>query len=110
VNYSQLPGLRTTAMMALPVTAGIGVASRYLWMGIALAVVGGTLVTVAKFFPRLAVEPVPHRRGRHRFGMRLGMTVNGRPVGEPAAKPEAPPVPAQRQSNHDTIVLYRVRR
>lgn len=46
------------------------------WVGIAFAVVGGALVTVSKFGPRIAVEPIPVGVR----GSRLRLTYNGRPV------------------------------
>lgn len=100
MNYSQIPA----AAYTLPVTTGLLVAYRYLWIGIAVAVIGATLLTVAKFFPRVAVEPTS-KGGRHR----LALTVNGRRVGEPAAPAGAAPVvPGQRVAGEDTVVLYRV--
>lgn len=45
------------------------------WIGIAMVVIGATILTVGKLFPRIAIEPVP-RGGRWRFAL----TVNGRPV------------------------------
>jgi hypothetical protein len=47
-----------------------------MWVGVAVAVLGGLLVTVSKFGPRLAVEPMPVgvRGSRFRF------TVNGKPL------------------------------
>lgn len=46
------------------------------WAGIAFAVIGGTLITVSKFAPRVAFEPVPTGIGSSRWRL----TVNGRPV------------------------------
>lgn len=46
------------------------------WLGVAIAVIGGTLLTVAKFAPRVAVEPVPVGVR----GSRWRLTVNGEPV------------------------------
>ncbi len=68
----------------LPVTgAGLTVGGlavsvmNVVWIGIAMAVIGGTLITLAKFGPRVAFEPVPVRVR----GSRFRLTVNGRPVG-----------------------------
>jgi len=47
-----------------------------LWLGIALAVLGGALITLTKFGPRIAVEPVPVGVR----GSRFRLTFNGRPV------------------------------
>ena len=47
------------------------------WLGVALAIIGGTLVTLSKFGPRVAVEPVPVGVRASRFRL----TVNGRAVG-----------------------------
>lgn len=61
-------------------TTGIGVAMtayRAAWYLIAFFVLAGTLLTVAKLFPRVAVEPIA-RRGRR---SRWRLTVNGRPLG-----------------------------
>ena len=47
-----------------------------LWLGIALAVLGGALITLTKFGPRIALEPVPVGVR----GSRFRLTFNGRPV------------------------------
>ena len=47
------------------------------WLGIAIAVIGGTLITLSKFGPRVAMEPVPVGVKASRFRL----TINGRPVG-----------------------------
>lgn len=52
------------------------------WLGVALAVLGGTLITLSKFGPRLALEPVPVGVR----GSRFRLTYNGRPR---RARPEA---------------------
>ncbi|WP_305783094.1 hypothetical protein [Symbioplanes lichenis] len=46
------------------------------WLGIAAAVIGGTLITLSKLAPRVAVEPVPVGVR----GSRFRVTWNGRPV------------------------------
>jgi uncharacterized protein (DUF58 family) len=46
------------------------------WLGIALAVAGGALVTAARLFPRIAIEPVPGDNGR----AKVRLTLNGRPI------------------------------
>lgn len=46
------------------------------WLGVAIAVLGGTLITLSKFGPRIAVEPVPVGVRASRFRL----TINGRPV------------------------------
>ena len=46
------------------------------WLGIAVAVIGGMLITLSKFGPRLAVEPVPVGVR----GSRFRLTLNGHPV------------------------------
>ncbi len=51
-------------------------AMNMVWLGIAIAVLGGALITASKFFPRIAIEPVPVGVR----GSRLSLTVNGRPV------------------------------
>lgn len=48
--------------------------TQYLWAAVALAVVGGALLTVANLAPRVALEPIPGAGG-HR---RLVLTINGR--------------------------------
>jgi hypothetical protein len=47
-----------------------------MWVGVAVAVLGGLLVTVSKFGPRLAVEPLPVGVR----GSRFRLTVNGKPL------------------------------
>ena len=47
-----------------------------IWLGVGLAVIGGTLVTLTKFGPRIAIEPIPVGVR----GSRFRLTVNGRPV------------------------------
>jgi hypothetical protein len=47
-----------------------------MWLGISLAVVGGLLITLTKFGPRVAVEPVPVGVR----GSKFRLTFNGRPV------------------------------
>lgn len=47
-----------------------------IWVGIALAVLGGALITLAKFGPRMAIEPMPVGVR----GSRFRLTFNGRPV------------------------------
>jgi hypothetical protein len=70
----------------LPVTgAGLtvgGIAMSFLnlvWLGIAVAVIGGMLITLSKFGPRVAFEPVPVGVS----GSKFRLTVNGRPVAWP---------------------------
>ena len=46
------------------------------WVGIALAVIGGAIVTLSKMGPRVAFEPVPVGVS----GSRWRLTVNGRPL------------------------------
>lgn len=46
------------------------------WVGIAIAVVGGALITLSKFGPRIAIEPVPVGVS----GSRFRLTVNGEQV------------------------------
>jgi hypothetical protein len=100
VNYSKIPG----AAAALPVTSGLVVAYKYLWLGIAIIVIGGALITAAKFFPRIAIEPVL-KDGRHR----LAVTVNGRPLRQkPSPNVPSIVIPQQRTSTEDTTVLYRI--
>lgn len=67
----------------LPVTgAGItigGIALTTLeltFIGVAIAVIGGALITFSKFFPRVAVDAQPVGVGKGR----LQLTVQGRPV------------------------------
>ena len=52
-----------------------------IWLGIALAVIGGALLTLTKFGPRVAVEPVPVGVR----GSRFRVTFNGRPMWSRAA-------------------------
>jgi len=47
-----------------------------IWVGVALAVIGGTLITLTKVGPRLALEPMPVGVR----GSRFQLTVNGRPI------------------------------
>ncbi len=66
--------LGTTGYLASTGTAAL---LGQLWLAVALLVIGGTLLTIAKVLPRLAVEPVrTDDESRHR----LRVTVNGRPV------------------------------
>ncbi|MFF5084501.1 hypothetical protein ACFY36_46300 [Actinoplanes sp. NPDC000266] len=46
------------------------------WLGIAVAVVGGLLITLSKFAPRVAIEPIPIGVR----GSRFRLTVNGEPL------------------------------
>jgi len=47
-----------------------------IWLGVALAIIGGTLITLTKIGPRLAIEPIPVGVR----GSRFRLTLNGRPV------------------------------
>jgi hypothetical protein len=47
-----------------------------MWLGVAIAVLGGTLITLSKFAPRIAVEPVPVGVR----GSRFRLTYNGHPL------------------------------
>jgi hypothetical protein len=47
-----------------------------IWVGVALAVLGGALITVTKFGPRFALEPLPVGVR----GSRFRLTYNGRPI------------------------------
>jgi hypothetical protein len=67
----------------LPKTgAGLAVGGVFLstldlmWVGIGIAVVGGALVTLSKFGPRIAVDAVPYGVR----GTRYRLTYNGRPI------------------------------
>jgi hypothetical protein len=46
------------------------------WVGVAIAVIGGALITLSKFGPRIAFEPLPVGMRDSRFRL----TVNGEPV------------------------------
>jgi hypothetical protein len=50
-------------------------AMNLIWIGVALAVIGGAMITLTKFGPRVAFEPTPI--GVH--GTKWKLTVNGRP-------------------------------
>lgn len=52
------------------------------WLGIALAVIGGALITLSKFGPRVAIEPIPVGVR----GSRFRLTVNGRPITRPRSR------------------------
>ena len=72
--YSTPPTtLGTTGYLASTGTAAL---LGQLWLAVALLVIGGTLLTVAKFFPRVALDPV---RGQHDARHHLRLTINGRP-------------------------------
>lgn len=47
-----------------------------LWYAVVLLIVGGSMVTLMKLSPRVAVEPTRRPDGRYRWTL----TVNGRPV------------------------------
>ncbi|GLW30055.1 hypothetical protein Areg01_29950 [Actinoplanes regularis] len=47
-----------------------------IWVGVALAVIGGMLITLSKFGPRIALEPLPVGVR----GSRFRLTVNGEPA------------------------------
>jgi hypothetical protein len=66
--------LSTTGYLASTGTAAL---LGQLWLAVAFLVVGGVLLTVAKLFPRVAVEPV---RGEDEPRHRVRLTVNGRAV------------------------------
>lgn len=56
---------------------GIGLTLYQLtWLGIALVVAGAALVTAARPFPRIAIEPVPGDDGR----AKVRLTLNGHPI------------------------------
>lgn len=69
--YSSPTHLTTGYLASTGTAALVG----QLWLAVALLVVGGTLLTAAKLFPRVAVEPV---RGQHDTRHRVRLTVNGR--------------------------------
>ena len=57
--------------------AGIAMSTLNLvWVGIAAMVIGGTIVTLSKFGPRIAFEPMPVGVR----GSRFRLTYNGRPM------------------------------
>lgn len=66
--------LSTTGYLASTGTAAL---LGQLWLAVAFLVIGGTLLTLAKFMPRVAVEPV---RGAGEARHRVRLTVNGRAV------------------------------
>ncbi|GIF43508.1 hypothetical protein [Actinoplanes xinjiangensis] len=73
----------------LPVTgAGLAIGGivvtlmNMVWLGIAVVVIGGMLITLSKFGPRVAIEPMAV--GVHSSRFRL--TVNGRPVSWPRSR------------------------
>jgi hypothetical protein len=73
----------------LPVTgAGLAIGGvlvsvmNMVWLGIAVAVIGGMLITLSKFGPRVAIEPVAVGVR----GSRFRLTVNGRPVSWPRSR------------------------
>lgn len=68
------PTLTSTGMLA---STGTATLLGNLWLGIAFLVVGATLLTLTKAFPRVAVEPV---RGAQEATHRLRLTVDGRAV------------------------------
>ncbi|MFI1993089.1 hypothetical protein [Actinoplanes sp. NPDC020271] len=46
------------------------------WVGVAIAVIGGALITLSKFGPRIAFEPIPVGIN----GSRFRLTINGEPA------------------------------
>lgn len=64
----------TAALAATGASAGL---LHALWLAVVLMILGGTLLTIAKLGPRVAIEPVRRTDGRYR----LRLTWNGRPVG-----------------------------
>lgn len=73
-NSTSGPASAGAVLAASGATAGV---VHGLWIAVACLVIGGTLFTLAKLGPRVAVEPVRRSDGGHR----LWLTVNGRPVG-----------------------------
>ena len=72
--YSTPPTtLSSTGYLASTGTAAL---LGHLWLAVAFLVVGGTLLTLAKLLPRVAVEPVRTTGDTHR----LRLTLNGNPV------------------------------
>jgi hypothetical protein len=70
--YSSPTTLGSTGYLASTGTAAL---LGQLWLAVAFLVVGGALLTVAKLFPRVAVEPV---RSAGESDHHLRFTVNGR--------------------------------
>jgi hypothetical protein len=62
------------------VLSGAGVAMtvyRVTWLVIGIFVIGGTLITVSKLFPRVAIEPLSATDPGSRRRSRWRITVNG---------------------------------
>ena len=62
------------------VLSGAGLALtayRVTWLVIGLFVIGGALITLSKFFPRVAIEPLSHHDPGSRRRWRWRVTVNG---------------------------------
>lgn len=58
--------------------AGLATTAYHLtWLAIAFFVLAGTLITMAKLFPRIAIEPLPEARPASRVRYRWKVTVNG---------------------------------
>lgn len=51
------------------------------WSAIGFFVIVGTLITLSKFFPRMAMEPIPETGSARHVRWRWRVTVNGFPVG-----------------------------
>ncbi|MEU4243769.1 hypothetical protein [Actinoplanes sp. NPDC026619] len=47
------------------------------WLVIGLFVIGGALITLSKFFPRVAMEPLPETGSSSHARWRWRITVNG---------------------------------
>ena len=47
------------------------------WLAIGVFVIGGALITLSKFFPRIALEPLPESDSASHARWRWHITING---------------------------------
>ena len=59
----------TGAAAALAATGASAGVVHLLWLAVAVTIVGGCVLTVAKLGPRVALEPVRRSDGRYRLGL-----------------------------------------
>lgn len=69
----------TTGGAVLAVTGiSSGMATQLIWVAVMVIILGGTLMTLSRFAPRVAIDAVRMPNEKYR----PWLTVNGRPVGK----------------------------
>ena len=74
------PVIVTAGLSATGISAGMVHA---IWLAVVVLIIAGSLTTLSKLGPRLALEPVKQPDGRYR----ARLTRNGRPIGRGASRP-----------------------